>query len=163
MMAAIVQSSHSRQLSSKPPHQSSPSPQKASLLILEKNSFWQLSYRHLPPTQVPLARIGSHVPFQAELPTLLPFFFSLSMMKESLISCLPHTLYWGLSPKPGHVPWAESNLGPFSPQANVLSTKPNHPWRAAIFNEIFPISLHVVSWIHWSREMQLDYNATIWI
>lgn len=66
-----------------PALQSSPSPPKTSLLIIEKNSSWQLSYRHLPPSQVPLARIGSHVPFQAELPTLLPFFFSLSMMREN--------------------------------------------------------------------------------
>lgn len=58
-----------------------PQPKKASLLIIGENSSWQLGYRHLPPTQVPLARIRSHVPFRAELFTLLPFFFS--MMREN--------------------------------------------------------------------------------
>ena len=46
-------------------------------------------------------------------------------MRESRISCLLHTPYWGCACNQGTCPWPELNLGPFSPQTDALSTEPN--------------------------------------
>ena len=43
-------------------------------------------------------------------------------MRETPVSCLPHAPKWGPGPQPGHMPWLEINLPPYSSQASIQST-----------------------------------------
>ena len=48
--------------------------------------------------------------------------------RETSTSCLLHTPHWGCARNQGTCPWPESNPGPFSLQADALSTEPNIPY-----------------------------------